>query len=162
MSSWSELEAEQPEFAARFRALFDAHVHKTLATLRADGSPRISGTEVDFAGGELWMGSMPGSRKAQDLRRDARMALHGGSEDPPEWKGDAKLSGRALEVLDEATMSRYREARAAAGQPTPEEPFHLFRVEIQEAVITSLGKPADHLVIETWKAGLPLHRLERR
>ena len=44
MPSWSEFEAAAPELAARVRVRLDAHVHKTLATLRADGSPRISGT----------------------------------------------------------------------------------------------------------------------
>jgi hypothetical protein len=33
------------------RALFGGK-HKTLATLRADGSPRISGIEVEFTNGE--------------------------------------------------------------------------------------------------------------
>src|ERR1700722_20216966 len=41
VSTWGEFQAQQPEFAERVRALFDAHKHKTIATLRADGSPRI-------------------------------------------------------------------------------------------------------------------------
>jgi hypothetical protein len=53
MPSWSEVEAEAPELAALARGFFDAHVHKTLATLRRDGSPRISATKADFAEGEL-------------------------------------------------------------------------------------------------------------
>ena len=53
MSSWTEFEAAQPEFAARVRSLMTTRKHLTMATLRADGSPRISGTEVEFAGGEL-------------------------------------------------------------------------------------------------------------
>jgi hypothetical protein len=43
----------------------------TLATLRRDGSPRISGTEVEFTDGQVWLGMMPGSLKALDLRRRA-------------------------------------------------------------------------------------------
>ena len=79
MPSWSEVEAEAPELVALARRFLDAHVHKTLATLRRDGSPRISGTEIDFADGELWLGSMWRSAKALDLRRDPRFALHSGS-----------------------------------------------------------------------------------
>src|SRR5215203_1946017 len=100
MPSWREVEAEVPELAALARRFLDAHVHKTLATLRRDGSPRISGTEVDFADGELWLGSMWQAVKALDLRRDPRFALHSGSADPPDWKGDAKLAGRAEEITD--------------------------------------------------------------
>ena len=38
MASWEEVEADAPEFAARVRELFQARKHKTMATLRADGS----------------------------------------------------------------------------------------------------------------------------
>ena len=70
MASWHEVEAEAPELAARARERFDANKHKTLATLRRDGSPRISGTEIQFADGEVWFGSMWEAVKALDLRRD--------------------------------------------------------------------------------------------
>src|SRR5688500_1979296 len=84
MATWKDLEREEPDFAARVRALFDARKHKTIATLRADGSPRISGIEVEFNAGELTFGSMPGARKGADLVRDPRFALHGPTVDPPE------------------------------------------------------------------------------
>ena len=53
MASWGEIEAQAPELVAAAREFLDAFVHKTLATLRRDGSPRISGSEVIFADGEL-------------------------------------------------------------------------------------------------------------
>ena len=88
--------------AARVRAAFTVAKHATMATLRAGGAPRISGTEVDFADdGELRIGSMPGSRKARDLQRDPRVALHSPTADPGEdganWSGEAKVAGRAIE-----------------------------------------------------------------
>src|SRR6201996_7037145 len=100
MASWGEIERLAPELARQARALLAAHVHKTLATLRADGSPRISGLEAKFIDDELWFGSMPGSRKGSDLVRDPRFALHSGSIDPPDWEGDAKVAGLAEEVTD--------------------------------------------------------------
>jgi hypothetical protein len=66
MASWNDIALVAPEFAAAVRALFDAHKHKTLATLQKDGSPRISGIEVDFVDGDLWLGAMWQSRKALD------------------------------------------------------------------------------------------------
>ena len=140
------------------RAFFDAHVHKTLATLRRDGAPRISGIEVSFAEGDLWFGGMWESRKALDLRRDARFALHSGSDDPPGWKGDAKLSGRAEELTDPA---RKTAILRAAGTEAPVEPFHLFRAEIAEVALVRLGEPADHLVIEAWSPERGLRRQRR-
>ena len=65
MASWSEFEAAAPQLAARVRERLDAHAHKTIATLRSDGSPRISGTEARIADGELWIGSMWHARKGE-------------------------------------------------------------------------------------------------
>ena len=135
MASWAEVEREAPELAALARSLFDAFTHKTLATLRRDGSPRISGTEVEFADGEALLGSMWRAVKALDLQRDPRFALHSGSADPPAWRGDAKLAGRAVDVT------------------APEATSHRFRLDISELVVVRLGEPADHLVIEAWHEG---------
>jgi hypothetical protein len=154
--SWSHVQAEAPELAARAREIFDAHKHKTLATLRRDGSPRISGTEVEFADGEMWFGSMWKSVKALDLRRDARFALHSGSVDPPDWEADAKVAGTVEEVTDPE-----RKAAVFGGEPSSGE-AHLFRADITELVITGLGEPRDHLVIESWHEGRGVTRRKRR
>ena len=157
MATWSEIESAAPELAGRARAAFDAHKHKVLATLRRDGSPRISGIEATIADGELWLGMMPGSRKALDLRRDPRLALHSASDDPPDdpatWAGDAKLSGRAVEVDDPALLERL-----GAGDQAD---AHLFRVDITELVHTRVGDPADHLVIDLWREGAGLRQMRR-
>ena len=133
----------------------DAHAHKTIATLRRDGSPRISGTEILFADGDLWLGSMGHSVKALDLRRDPRFALHSGSVDPPEWAGDAKLAGRVEEVTDPERK------RAIIGGEASVDSSHLFRADITELAVVRLGEPADHLVIETWHAGRGIRRRQR-
>ena len=157
MASWSAIEAEVPELAAGARAFLDAFVHKTLATLRRDGSPRISGSEVIFAAGELWLGSMWQSLKARDLQRDPRFALHSGSLDPDAgWRGDAKLAGRVEEDLDEQLRERIFDGKGGPG------PAHLFRCDVSEVVVVSLPEPPDFLVIESWHEGRGLTRIERR
>ncbi len=103
MTAWQDVERAEPGFAHRVQRLFDEHRHKTIATLRADGSPRISGVEATFGDGELTFGSMPNARKGEDLRRDPRFALHSATVDPVEgsealWHGEAKISGRAFYV----------------------------------------------------------------
>jgi hypothetical protein len=127
--------------------MLDAHVHKTIATLRRDGSPRISGTEVIFARGDLWLGSMWHAVKALDLKRDSRFALHSGSDDPPDWKGDAKIAGRVEEITDPDVIDQVVAGKAPPG------PMHLFRCEIGELSVVRLGDPGDHLVIEAWHEG---------
>ena len=155
MPSWSEIEAEAPDLAALARRYFDAHVHKTLATLRRDGSPRISGTEADFSDGELWIGSMWNAVKALDLRRDPRFAIHSGSDDPPGWPGDAKVAGRMEEITDDAV----KQARRAGDEPSG--PYHLFRADVGELVVVHLNEERTKLVIESWHAGRGVTRVER-
>lgn len=173
MSSWSDLEAAVPDLATFIRERFDAHRHKIMATLRADGSPRISGVEITFHDGEVWIGGMPGARKSADLRRDPRVAIHSGSDDPPGFQGDARLTGLAMPIDEPAVKASFM--KAAGGGDGGEEPagggaaggggpdaFDLFRLEICEASTVRVGKPADHLVIELWRPGEALQRFERR
>ena len=156
MASWSEIEADAPELAAQAHGFLDAFVHKTLATLRRDGSPRISGSEVIFAEGELWLGSMWRSLKALDLRRDPRFALHSGSPDPEAgWHGDAKLAGRAQEIDDEERRIPIFAGKGGTG------PAHLFRCDITELVTVALADPPTHLVIESWHEGRGVTRRKR-
>lgn len=143
MARWSDVEAQAPELATLARGYFDAFTHKTLATLRRDGSPRISGTETEFTDGELWIGSMWRAVKALDLQRDPRFALHSGSPDPSGWTGDAKVAGRMDEVTEAGATS------------------HRFRADITELVVVRLGEPANHIVIESWHEGRGLSSLRR-
>jgi pyridoxamine 5'-phosphate oxidase-like protein len=149
MTAWRDLEAAEPEFAQRVRALFDAHRHKTVATLRADGSPRISGIEARFEEGELVFGSMPNSRKGADLHRDPRFALHSATVDPidgeeAKWPGEAKISGRAIAV-------------GALTQPAGDR----FRADITDVVHTHLNGEATKLVVEWWTPAQGLRKIER-
>jgi Pyridoxamine 5'-phosphate oxidase len=143
VAAWSEFEAEAPELAARVRERLDAHGHKTIATIRRDGSPRISGTETAFGDGELWIGSMRHALKARDLQRDPRFALHSASDDPDVWTGDAKLAGVADEVS------------------APDAASHRFRLDLREVSTVGLDEARKHLIIEVWKPGQGVRRIER-
>ncbi|GIJ50645.1 pyridoxamine 5'-phosphate oxidase [Virgisporangium aliadipatigenens] len=146
MTSWQDVERAVPEFAQRVRELFEAHRHKTIATLRADGSPRISGIETVFEDGQLVFGSMPGARKGADLRRDPRFALHSATVDPVDgkegaWPGEAKIAGRVT------------------AQQT-ENGDH-FVADIAEVVHTHLDEKATVLVVEWWTPTQGLRKVER-
>jgi len=163
MASWGDVVREAPALAGSARRCFDAHKHKVLATLRADGSPRLSGIEATFVAGDLWLGMMDQSRKAEDLQRDARLVLHSATADPEMADGDAKLAGRAVEIDDPAMRQALVAAQGNPPRDDTAEPFHLFRVDISDLVVTGLGgDPPDHLVIETWREGHGITRVERR
>ena len=154
MPAWRAIEQAEPKFAERVRKLFDAGRHKTIATLRADGSPRISGIECQFTDGELSFGSMNGARKGEDLRRDPRFALHGPAFHPKEgeekdWPGEAKIAGRAIPV---GTVTH------EAGEQTDGQRFI---ADITDVVITGLNAEATKLVIESWTAERGLQSVER-
>src|SRR5215471_11771957 len=132
MAAWKDVEQAEPEFAALVRRLFDAGRHKTIATLRADGSPRISGIECEFAGGEL------------------RFALHGPTFHPQEgkeaeWPGEAKIAGRAV----------------PAGPAGGGSDGDLFLADISEVVAVRLNPEATLLVIESWTPQRGLRVVER-
>lgn len=150
MTSWRDVEQAEPDFARRVQELFDAHKHKTIATVRADGSPRISGIEAVFADGELTFGSMSNARKGADLRRDPRFALHGAPVDPvqgaeAQWPGEVKVAGRAT----------------YAG-PTAGPEGDSFRADITEVVHTHLNEAATMLVVEWWTPEQGLRRVDRK
>lgn len=155
MPAWREIEAAEPEFAARVQKLFDAGRHKTIATLRADGSPRISGIECEFADGDVRFGSMPAARKGADLKRDPRFALHGPTFHPVEgkegeWPGEAKIAGRAVPA-----------GAVPAGEDGEAPDGEMFITDITEVVITHLNDEANKLVVESWTPGRGLRIVER-
>ena len=138
--SWLEFAAHEPEFADEVRRRFAVRKHATLATVRRDGAPRISGSEVEFTDGDVFLGSMPGAVKALDLRRDNRFALHSPTVDPPQsdegaWEGEAKLAGRGVEVSDPA----------AVGEPLR------FRLDLTEVVFTRVV--GGRLEVRSWHPG---------
>ena len=159
MASWSDVTAAAPDLAADVQARFEAHGLAFLATLRKDGSPRISGLETFFGAGELWLGMMDGARKLADLRRDPRFALHAATADKEVKDGDAKLSGIARWVDDDATFATFTEAARAVHDHMPEGRFPLFRADVLE--ISHLRPNGDHLVIRWWREGAPPQEVKR-
>ena len=154
MASWREIEAEVPELARRAKAILDQNKHKTIATLRKDGSPRISGIELEFRDGEVYMGSMWKAVKALDLRRDPRFAVHSTS-DGENFEADAKFAGTVEEITDPERVAK------SNGEGSPEGRSHLFRCEIEELVVTGLNPERTKLVITSWHPGRGVETRER-
>ena len=155
MPPWKAIEQAEPEFARRVQELFDAGRHKTIATLRADGSPRISGIECEFVDGELRFGSMSGARKAADLERNPRFALHGPTFHPEvgnegQWPGEAKVAGRATPAGPVPSDSE-------DGEPDG----GYFVADVTEVVITRLNAEATKMVVEWWTPERGLQKIER-
>ncbi|MGW4488182.1 pyridoxamine 5'-phosphate oxidase family protein [Amycolatopsis sp. NPDC004368] len=142
MTTWQTFAAAAPSLASHIHRRFTAGESHVLATLRRDGSPRVSGSEVAFRDdGRLYIGSMLHALKARDLQRDGRFALHAypGIEDGGE--GDAKLAGVASEITAADEVERLGVDPAS----------HLFHLDISEAVYTWVTD--NTLFVESWHDG---------
>ncbi len=154
MATWQEFTEAAPALADAVRARLTAHRHHVLATLRADGSPRVSGTEVETFRGLLVLGSMPGARKVRDLHRDPRYALHSNPGHHTMEGGDAKISGRARELTGEekrAILDSYPE--------NPGDDAQIFELGIDDVVLTTVSD--DRLHVDLWRPGADVVRTSR-
>jgi hypothetical protein len=139
---WDEFTRACPEIADRAAHRFRTQELCMLGTIRADGSPRISPCELDFAEGHLILGMMWQSRKALDLLRDPRCVLHTCTTDRMGTEGDAKIYARAKDIDDPALRETYRETVKARIDWAPGEPnFHAFSVDVVSAGFITFAEP---------------------
>jgi hypothetical protein len=146
-SSWFEVLAAAPEFAATVEARFTAHPHHVIATLHADGRPRVNGTNVLVTEGRLWVGTMPGAARAVDLARRGWCALHSAPLDPElgRGSGDARIEARAVPIEFDEALPMLDLAFPEGNRPDEGEFFEL--------LVTSMSLvelEVDHLVITQW------------
>ena len=138
---WTDFAAADPTLASRIAARFAAGPHHVMATIRADGSPRLSGTNV-FIADELRIGMMPGALRATDLRRDPRCALHSSPDDADMSLGDARLDCVAVEMSGPDASAWFA---SLGDQPTE---GHCFVLLVSRAVLTTVT--AGRLQVESW------------
>ena len=157
MTTWNDFAAAEPELAATAEGILTSTTNCVLGTVRADGSPRLSGIDPFFLDGELHIGSMPNARKGRDLIRDPRLSLHAvpwesrrirdGATDPGD--ADAKLTGRAVQIPHDEAVRVMAAYFAERGIDAPAE-GDLFRIELDTVVTVSVAD--DQLVIDRWSA----------
>lgn len=155
MTTWTEFANLAPDLAARVSAKLTSTKHHVLATLRADGSPRVSGSEAPFVSGEIVLGSMVGAVKVADLLRDPRFALHTNPGDESMAGGDAKLSGIAIHVSDPILK------RVILDELNAPEPCELFRLDLRQVVLTTVDPEADLLFVDSWTPDNGVRRWSR-
>jgi len=137
---WSAFEAACPKIAELARERFTRDELVMLGTIRPDGAPRLSPCERDLAGGHLFLGMMWRSRKALDLLRDPRIAVHSVPSDRTNRGGDVKLAGTAVDIRDPELRDAYRRAIQTRIEWAPDEPsFHLSSVDVERASFISFG-----------------------
>jgi hypothetical protein len=161
MSSWTEFVTHAPHIAEIFTRRHRATGNLCLlATLRADGFPRISPMEPRIFEGRLWLPGMPDTTKFADLARDPRFCLHTATVDTQVSDGDAKLWGLAEVVAHSAVHERFAVALfEETGLDLRGQEFDLFAAEVTGA--SAVQYRDGHLDITVWKPGSP-ERLVRK
>ncbi|WP_063005043.1 pyridoxamine 5'-phosphate oxidase family protein [Nocardia salmonicida] len=154
MTTWSQFTEEAPSVAALFSRRHQATGKLCmLATLRADGSPRISPIEPVIFEGMLVLAGMPNTRKFDDLARDPRFCLHTATVDPMVSDGDAKLFGTVTDLHDEAVHARFAQKLFDdSGFDIRGEKFdHFYIADLTGASTVEVRD--DRLDITVWKPG---------
>ena len=138
--NWDQFAAQAPELARLAQERFERSGVCLIGTLRKDGSPRISPIEPFVVRGELMLGMMWQSRKAQDLLRDPRIVVHSSVAGRDGSEGDVKLYGRVRDVADPELRTAYGDTLFAKIDWRPEEPYHLFAVDVEQAGFIAFGE----------------------
>jgi hypothetical protein len=154
MVEWQEFAAEAPRIAEVFVRRHAATGNLCLlATLRPDGSPRISPMEPRIFEGRLVLVGMPNTAKFRDLARDPRFELHTATVDTQVSDGDAKVWGEARNVQDEELHARFAEDLfRESGFDLRGQRFDPFYVAVLEGA-SSVEFRDGQLTITTWKPG---------
>ncbi len=163
MASWSDFAAAEPALAAGIRALLQQYGPGMgyLATVRADGSPRLHPVSPVITDEGLYC-FIVNSPKRRDLERDGRYALH--SYPPEESDDEAYVTGRAVRVRDPLVVS----ALADALHASPDVDWHLYELLIETAVLRRHGSagavplsalPMVRPLARSWRAELPVRAL---
>ena len=167
MATWIEFAAEAPEVADLAEKRLAATGLMMLATIRADGFPRISPMEPVLADGKLvlhddrlWLGMMPDATKSRDLKRDGRLALHTATADKMVTEGDVKLWGTATEVTDPDTLARFSDdIFNSVGYRFEVGTFDAFDVDLLGA--SSVAVADDVMYVTTWHPGRGVSTVEK-
>jgi hypothetical protein len=154
---WADLDRDAPRLAARARELVVDPGVCLVATIRRDGTPRVSPVEPLLLDGDLWLSMLWGSRKARDLLADDRVLVHSIVTSREGLPGEVKVRGRAVPVDDAVQRDRYREAVAVLGWQPEEPAFHLFVVDIDDVTsVFYVGDGDQH--VARWPAGVEFVR----
>jgi hypothetical protein len=132
MVTWQAFETENEELASFGRERIHRRV-SFLATIRADGGPRVHPVTPWIFDGHLYVRMFDTSPKVADLTRDPRYALHSMMDNDDGIGGEFALLGRAELAPDPAII----EAAFAAVADFTDRPLVLFELLVDEVMTTT-------------------------
>lgn len=134
MATWGDFRRAEPELASFGEGRLKAGP-AYLATVRADGRPRVFPVQAIVADEALYLFMEPTSPKGRDLRDRGWFALHNGVPDNSGTGGELYVTGTGTPVDDPAV----REIAVAAATYDPEDRYVLFELHVTEARCNAYG-----------------------
>ena len=137
MNDWATFAAAEPEMAEKGRALLyqRGDGEGFLATVSADGTPRMHPLNVGVVDGRLLVFVQGHSAKARDLETNPRYALH--AHQDPARPDEFLVRGSARLVTDPAVRS----AAAAEWFFTVSDTYPLYELVIEHALLGERETP---------------------
>jgi hypothetical protein len=136
--SWQDFALAEPELSAFGEARLKS-APAYLATVRADGMPRLSPVTPILGEGHLLLFMEPTSPKGHDLQRGSGYALHGWVASDDGGDGEFGLAGHAF-LTDDPAM---RELATTYGYQ-PQDRYILFELTVERAfstIYSETGEP---------------------
>jgi hypothetical protein len=148
---WADFEAQQPRLAELGKRKLAGPGVVLVATVRRDGSPRVSPVEPLFWEEDLWLSMGWGSLKAKDLFRDPRVLVHSIVTNPSGAEGEYKVRGRAAHVDEAAIQSAFaREVAERLGWAPEVGRFHLFRADVEDITFIRWDAATNDQFVTRW------------
>jgi hypothetical protein len=148
---WAEFESQQSRLAELGRQKLGGAGVVLVATVRRDGTPRVSPVEPLFWERDLWLSMGLGSLKARDLMRDPRVLVHSIVTGRDGTDGEYKIRGRALSEPDPGIQEGYaHEVVERLGWTPQVGKFHLFRVDIEDATFIHWDDATNDQYVTRW------------
>lgn len=133
--SWCEFQNAAPELADFGNSRLTRKI-AYLATVRAQGAPRVHPVSPFISEQGLFVYMEPTSPKAADLRRDPRFAMHCSVEDNDGGEGEFCVRGKAVVVEDPHARNKAFDAARAIGYK-PNDRYVLFELGVDEVLATT-------------------------
>lgn len=151
---WLEMAARQPHLAELGRRRLVEPGVVLVATIRRDGTPRLSPVEPYILDADLWLSMLWRSTKARDLARDPRILVHNAITSRDGGEGEFKVRGHAIATTDTEMQRRYADAVAEAlgWRPEPGR-FHLYAVDIDEITFIRYDDATGDQFVARWPEG---------
>jgi len=152
---WHDFEQAQPKLAQVGRVKLGGPGVVLVATIRRDGSPRVSPVEPLFWRDDLWLSMGWRTHKAADLQRDNRILVHSIVSSREVEGGEFKVRGTAA-ADDSASVQRdYADAvqQELGWRPEPGR-FDLFRIDVDDVTFIHWDSATNDQYVSRWPAGV--------